>query len=69
MTAGTEPDTASVLSQTQRGENRTTILMRLFRSLVRMAREDAKENTIALQRAEYTNYGIAPLLLSTENRT
>src|SRR6266567_3976675 len=36
--AGTEPDTTSVLSQTQRGENRTTVRMCLFRSLVHRPR-------------------------------
>ena len=46
--AATELDTASVLSQTQRGENRTTFSLRLFRSLVQMLREGAEENTIAL---------------------
>jgi len=69
VTAGTEPDTTSVLSHTQRGENRTTVSMRLFRSLVQIAREDAKENTIALECAKYSNYGITPLLFSTQNRT
>jgi hypothetical protein len=46
--AGTELDTTIVLSHTQRGDNRTTVSMRLFRSLVQIAREDAKENIIAL---------------------
>jgi len=50
VTAGTELDTASVLSQTQRGENRTTVSTCLFCSLVQMVREDAEENTIALYR-------------------
>ncbi len=36
------------VSQTQRGENRTIVSMRLFSSLVQMAREDAEENMIAL---------------------
>ena len=65
----TEPDTASVLFQTQRGENRITVRMCLFCSLVQMTREDAEENSIALSGIEYSNYGITPLLFSTENRT
>ena len=43
--------------------------MCLFCSLVQVSREDAEENSIALERAAYSNYGIAPLLLYTENRT
>src|SRR5438105_2200906 len=67
--AGTEPDTASVLFQTQRGENRITVRMCLFCSLVQMTREDAEENSIALSGIEYSNYGITPFLLYAENRT
>jgi len=58
----TEPDKASVLSQTQRGENRTIVSMRLLHSLVQMAREDTEVNRNALERAKYIKYGIAPFL-------
>ncbi len=61
-------------SQTQRkdcherreSENKARVSNCPFRSLVQKSREDVDEQMIALERAEYINYDITPLLLCSK---
>jgi hypothetical protein len=47
-------------------ENKAAESLCPFRSFVQKSREDVEEQTIALERAEYINYGMTPLLLCSK---